>query len=193
MIYPSTLDLTVLQDSTFQQEIVVAEASKAATFNDATNVVTALCHDFVAGDRVSFAVNGDGFLPCNVKAGQVYFVLASGLTTNSFKFSTTNGGSEVDFAIISPNATYVVGKVINLTGYTFDADVREDFGAAVVETLTCTVTDAVSGKLTLSLTAAETLALTQGEYVWDLKLKTGGSSYFYARGAFTVQATVSRD
>ena len=38
MIYPSTLNLTVLQDSTFEQDLVITEAAKAATLNDATNV-----------------------------------------------------------------------------------------------------------------------------------------------------------
>ena len=193
MIYPSTLNLTVLQDSTFEQDLIITEAAKPATLNDATNVITSGCHGLVAGDRIAFAVI-DGRLPCGIQATENYFILADGFTTSSFKISTSAGGSEVDFTILDAAATYQVGKVLNLTGYTFDADIRIDFGQSIAASLVCTVTSAIAGKLNLSLTAATTLAITAGVYLWDLKLKVPGvSSYYYAKGTFTVTATVSRD
>ena len=193
MIYPSTLNLTVLQDSTFEQDLVITEAAKAATLNDATNVITSACHGLVAGDRVAFAVSG-GRLPCGIQATENYFVLADGFTTGAFKISTSAGGSEVDFTILDTAATYEIGKILNLTGYAFDADIRSEFGGALIGSLVCTVTSAVTGKLNLSLTAATTAALAAGVYLWDLKLKVPNvSSYFYAKGSFTVTATVSRD
>ena len=193
MIYPSTLNLTVLQDSTFEQDLIITEAAKTATLNDATNVITIGCHGLVAGDRVAFAVT-DGRLPCGIQATENYFILADGFTTSSFKISTSAGGSEVDFTILDAAATYQIGKVLNLTGYTFDADIRIDFGQSIAASLVCTVTSAIAGKLNLSLTAATTLAITAGVYLWDLKLKVPGvSSYYYAKGTFTVTATVSRD
>ena len=192
MIYPSTLNLTVLQDSTFEQDLIITEAAKPATLNDATNVITSPCHGLVAGDRVAFAVT-DGRLPCGIQATENYFVLADGFTTNAFKISTSAGGSEVDFTIIDTASTYEIGKVIDLTSYTFDADIRSGFGESLAGSLVCTATSAVAGKLRLSLTATTTAAFTAGSYVWDLKLKTAGTSYFYAKGSFTVTATVSRD
>jgi len=193
MIYPSTLNLTVLQDSTFEQDLIITEAAKTATLNDATNVITSLCHGFAANDRIAFAVT-DGRLPCGIQATENYFILSSGFTTGSFKISTSAGGSEVDFTILDTGATYQVGKVLDLTGYTFDADIRSDFGQSLTGSLVCTVTSAVAGKLNLSLTAATTLAITAGVYLWDLKLKVPNvSSYYYAKGTFTVTATVSRD
>ena len=192
MIYPSTLNLTVLQDSTFEQDLVITEAAKAATLNDATNVITSACHGLVAGDRIAFAVSG-GRLPCGIQATENYFVLADGFTTGAFKISTSAGGSEVDFTIIDTAATYEIGKVIDLTSYTFDADIRSGFGESLAGSLVCTATSAVAGKLRLSLTAVTTAAFTAGSYVWDLKLKTASTSYFYAKGSFTVTATVSRD
>ena len=192
MIYPSTLNLTVLQDSTFEQDLVITEAAKPATLNDATNVITSACHGLVAGDRVAFAVT-DGRLPCGIQATENYFVLADGFTTGVFKISTSAGGAEVDFTIIDTASTYVIGKVIDLTSYTFDADIRSGFGESLAGSLVCTATSAVAGKLRLSLTAATTAAFTAGSYVWDLKLKTASTSYFYAKGSFTVTATVSRD
>ena len=192
MIYPSTLNLTVLQDSTFEQDLVITEAAKPATLNDATNLITSPCHGLVAGDRIAFAVT-NGRLPCGIQATENYFVLASGLTSSAFKISNTSGGSEIDFTIIDAAATYEIGKVIDLTSYTFDADIRSDFGDSLAGSLVCTATSAVAGKLRLSLTATTTAAFTAGSYVWDLKLKTAGTSYFYAKGSFTVTATVSRD
>jgi hypothetical protein len=193
MIYPSTLNLTVLQDSTFEQDLVITEAAKAATLNDATNLITSACHGLVAGDRIAFAVSG-GRLPCGIQATENYFVLADGFTTGAFKISTSAGGSEVDFTILDTAATYEIGKILNLTGYTFDADIKSEFGGALIGSLVCTVTSAVTGKLNLSLTAATTAALAAGVYLWDLKLKVPNvSSYFYAKGSFTVTATVSRD
>ena len=191
MIYPSTLNLTVLQDSTFEQDLVITEAAKPATLNDATNLITSPCHGLVAGDRIAFAVT-DGRLPCGIQANENYFVLASGFTSSAFKISNTAGGSEVDFTIIDAAATYEIGKVIDLTSYTFDADIRSGFGGSLAGSLVCTATSAVAGKLRLSLTATTTAAFTAGSYVWDLKLKTAGTSYFYAKGSFTVTATVSR-
>ena len=192
MIYPSTLNLTVLQDSTFEQDLIITEAAKAATLNDATNVITSACHGLVAGDRIAFAVSG-GRLPCGIQATENYFVLADGFTTGAFKISTSAGGSEVDFTIIDTAATYEIGKVIDLTSYTFDADIRSGFGESLAGSLICTATSAIAGKLSLSLTAVTTAAFTAGSYVWDLKLKTASTSYFYAKGSFTVTATVSRD
>lgn len=193
MIYPSTLNLTVLQDSTFEQDLVITEAAKPATLNDATNVITSPCHGLVADDRIAFAVSG-GRLPCGIQATENYFVLADGFTTGAFKISTSAGGSEIDFTILDTAATYEIGKILNLTGYTFDADIRSEFGGALIGSLVCTVTSAVTGKLNLSLTAATTAALAAGVYLWDLKLKVPNvSSYFYAKGSFTVTATVSRD
>jgi hypothetical protein len=192
MIYPSTLDLTVLQDSTFEQDLIVTEAVKTATVNDATNTITCPCHGFVAGDRVTFAAQG-GDLPCGLNGGVAYFVIATGLTGSAFRVSTTSGGLEVDFTVVSLTATYVVGRAIDLTSYTFDADVRVDYGVAAIATLTCTKLDAPSGTMRLSLTATQTLALTAGAYIWDLKFKTSQKSFYYAKGTVTIEPTVSRD
>jgi hypothetical protein len=192
MIYPSTLNLTVLQDSTFEQDLIITEAAKAATLNDATNVITSPCHGFVANDRIAVGVE-DGDLPCGFVAGEAYFVLASGLTSGAFKLSASAGGPEIDFTVLTSTATYFVGKVIDLTNYTFDSDIRTDYGEALTGTLTCTPTGAAAGRLRLSMTAVLTGALAEGNYKWDLKLKTASYDYFYAKGILTVDSTVSRD
>lgn len=192
MIYPSTLNLTVLQDSTFEQDLIITEAAKTATLNDATNVITSPCHGLVANDRVAVGVE-DGEMPCGLVAGEAYYVLASGLTSGAFKLSSSSGGAEIDFTVLTTAATYYVGKVIDLTNYTFDSDIRVDYGEALTGSFVCTATGPTAGRLRLSMTAVLTAALAEGNYKWDLKLKTASYDYYYAKGTLTVDSTVSRD
>jgi len=191
MIYPAVVNIVILQDSTYEQDLVITEAAKSATLNENTNIITSACHGLIANDRVAFSV-ADGELPCGIIATESYFVLAAGLTEYSFQISNTSGGSAVDFTITSPSATYQIGKVIDLTTYTFDADIRLGYGLGISASFVCTATNAVAGRLRLSLTAGTTQALAAASYVWDLKLISAGSSYFYAKGSVTVEATSSR-
>lgn len=193
MIYPSTLNLTVLQDSTFEQDLIITESARPVTINDATNVFTSQCHKFTAGARVAFSADNDAELPCGLTGGVAYYVIADGLTGSNFKVSATAGGTEIDVSIVSTGATYKVGKVLDLTSYSFDADIRQAAGGADVASFTCTKLDATSGTLRLSMTPATTLGITVGTYAWDLKLKTGQKSFFYAKGNVTVESTISRD
>ncbi len=49
---------------------------------------------FVAGDQVIFSTTGS--LPAGLTRYRRYYVISTGLTTNSFKVSTTSGGSAVN-------------------------------------------------------------------------------------------------
>ena len=68
------------------------------------------------------------------------------------------------------------GAAIDLTSYIFAAQVRPAYSsAAVTATLTCTVTDAANGVMTISLTAIQTAALPApftGQ--WDLWMNQTG-------------------
>lgn len=57
-------------------------------------VVTKTAHGFAAGDPVIFSTTGA--LPTGITAGTTYFVIATGLTTDTFRFSTTVGGAAVN-------------------------------------------------------------------------------------------------
>lgn len=57
-------------------------------------VVSETGHGYAAGDKVLFRTTGA--LPTGVTAGQVYFVLATDLTADTFKFSATDGGAAID-------------------------------------------------------------------------------------------------
>jgi len=57
-------------------------------------VITKNNHGFVAGDQVIFTTTGA--LPTGLTKYTRYYVLSTGLTTNSFRVSTTSGGSAVN-------------------------------------------------------------------------------------------------
>ena len=57
-------------------------------------------HGLTTDDRVFvWAVNGES-LPSPLSAATLYYVLASGLTTDAFKLSTSSGGAAVDIAAL---------------------------------------------------------------------------------------------
>lgn len=57
-------------------------------------VVTEAGHGYAAGDKILFRTTGA--LPTGVTAGTVYFVSATDLTSDTFKFSATDGGAVID-------------------------------------------------------------------------------------------------
>lgn len=68
------------------------------TVDSTTDLVTEDAHGFAAGNQVTFgAVGSASTLPGGLIEGKVYFVIATGLTANAFKVSTTLGGTALDF------------------------------------------------------------------------------------------------
>jgi Flp pilus assembly protein TadG len=60
-------------------------------------------HRLVANDRVVFSTSGT--LPTGITAGTMYYVLSTSLTANSFRISTSSGGSAVNLSG-SPSGTH---------------------------------------------------------------------------------------
>lgn len=60
------------------------------------DLLTSYGHGLTTDDRVIFHAGGGQGLPAGITAGTIYFVLASGLTTDAFKISTTSGGGALD-------------------------------------------------------------------------------------------------
>lgn len=71
-----------------------AETSTDITNND----VFTKAHGYVADTRVVFW----GTLPTGLAIGTIYYVLATGLTTDSFRVATTSGGSAIDLTGTQP-------------------------------------------------------------------------------------------
>lgn len=77
---------------------VIGGAQKVFT-GDTSDLVTSAAHGFTTDDRVVFEAIEGLALPTGITEGTRYFVLATGLTTDAFKFSTTSGGSAVDITV----------------------------------------------------------------------------------------------
>ena len=80
------MDMFIASEGVDFSTVTITNASPA--------VVTWTAHGFSAGDRVQFRTSGD--LPSGMVEHTFYYVLASGLTANTFQISTTDGGAAVN-------------------------------------------------------------------------------------------------
>lgn len=60
--------------------------------------------------------------------------------------------------------------ILDITGYTFDAALKENYQAATDVDFTCTITDAGAGLFTMELTDTQTGNLNPGTHVYDLRM-----------------------
>jgi hypothetical protein len=80
--------------SIFLQHGFVNRAMIATMTIASPSVVTLNNHGFVEDQVITFSTTGA--LPTGVTAGTSYYIIATDLTTNTFKFSATQGGSAVN-------------------------------------------------------------------------------------------------
>lgn len=100
----------------------------------------------------------------------------------------SNIGARVDLSIVR-NAAFARtfthktnGVATNLSGYTFTAQVRLQDGT-LQSSFTTAIVNAASGTFSVSLSAAQTNALTQGVvYEWSLEQSVGGIVSELVRG-----------
>lgn len=88
------------------------------------------------------------------------------------------------------------GSPLDLTGQTATAQIRRTAAAAeVLLDLTCEITDALGGEVTIRATAEETGGLAPGDSagVWDLQLTGEEGVRTYLRGKVQVGAQVTRE
>ena len=80
-----------------------------------------------------------------------------------------------DFAT-TINLNNLDGTDFNLTGYTVASQMAKSYASTTKTTITASITDAATGAIQLSLTHAQTGALTQGRYVYDVEVtQTSGN------------------
>lgn len=88
------------------------------------------------------------------------------------------------------------GVLKNLTGYLARAQIRRTAGnASIVQAITCTLTDAVNGEITITISAADTAALTDTNGVWDMELDDQGGTPVVIRllkGKVSISPNVTR-
>lgn len=64
------------------------------------NDIQSTAHGFTTDDRIVFEVIEGLTIPAGLTAGTIYFVIATGLTTDAFRVATTSGGSAVDITAV---------------------------------------------------------------------------------------------
>lgn len=79
------------------------ETSADLTNND----IFSRAHGYTADQRVAFWPTSNGALVTGLTIGTVYWVISTGLTTDSFRVSATQGGAAVDLTTDSPIAMFV--------------------------------------------------------------------------------------
>lgn len=116
-----------------------------------------------------------------------------------------DNGTPVYDIIIPQGSTYTLqitwrdsaNALINLTGYTARMMARTEAAAtATIFSLTSAseiTLGGVAGTVLITIPAASTLALTAGDYVYDLEVVSGGGLvYRLVKGRCTVDAEVTR-
>ena len=98
-----------------------------------------------------------------------------------------------DTEVFNITVTDDAGVAINLTGDTFASQIRynrDDASAAA--TFACVVTDAVNGKVSLTLSATSSASLVAGPAYWDLQRTKSGVVTTLVAGKCTILADVTR-
>ena len=97
-------------------------------------------------------------------------------------------GSTFSFTI---TVTDSVGAVYALTGATAAARLRETFASSTSSSFTCAVAE-LTGIITVSMTAAETAAITITSGVWDIELTEGSTVTRLLQGTVEISPEVTK-
>lgn len=82
-----------------------------------TELLRSPAHGLAADDRVALSFEDDGVAPVGLNDTTLYWVIATGLTADDFKVSTTQGGAAVDITGMGSGKLYkVVPQVLNAGG-----------------------------------------------------------------------------
>jgi hypothetical protein len=85
------------------------------------------------------------------------------------------------------------GTAVNIAANTFRGQIRKRYTSTdVLATFSCTITDAVNGKLSIDLTDAQTSAIPAGEWVYDIEWVNGTAVARLLEGAALTTAEVTR-
>lgn len=108
-------------------------------------------------------------------------------TPGRLDYTVTRGDSFADSFTFSQS-----GSALNLTGYTFRAQVRaeRDHTAPMLATLTVGTGSVATGVVTVSATAAQ-MTLDPGRYWWEFEWTTGSTVRTVLGGEFVVEAEVA--
>jgi hypothetical protein len=86
---------------------------------------------------------------------------------------TIDQGTDFSSAI---DVTDADGDAVNLTGYTVAGQIRKTYTSSTAVNLTCAVSNATSGIISVALTAAQSNAMKSGRYVYDVEITSSGGA-----------------
>lgn len=81
---------------------------------------------------------------------------------------------------------------IDLTGYSVSAQIRKNSTSATYVSFTCAVTDAVNGKISISLTHTQTALIVPGKYEYDIFIISTIKQYKVTDGIITITPRITR-
>ena len=198
MIYPAVQNIRILQNATWRGTYRATQQRgtiSGVAVDAGVPTFTSACHGLTAGTKVVLTTSDDepATVPCSLSLNTIYYVIATGLTTDAFRLSATSGGSSI---IVSGTVTgtLYVAVPLNLTGYVIDADIKDLDTLEQAATFTITTPNASDGEFILTLTPATALGLAVKDYGYDVSLTSGaGERYYWATGLATVEITYSRN
>jgi hypothetical protein len=105
-----------------------------------------------------------------------------------------NIGQGETFKILTSLENIDTDSYLDITNYTFTGQVRENFSTdEVAATFTITkINPQTSGSFYIELTPADTSALTQRKYVYDVKMTSGSVTRRVLEGYFVVRPAATR-
>jgi len=83
-------------------------------------------------------------------------------------------------------------EALDLVGAASTAHLRKNYTSTTAVSFASTISQPDRGILSISLTAAKTLQLKPGRYVYDVKITTAGKDYKAVEGSALVRAGVTR-
>ena len=86
---------------------------------------------------------------------------------------TIDQGTDFSSAI---DVTDADGGAVNLTGYTVKGQIRKAYTSSTAVDLTCAVSNAAAGIISIALTAAQSNAMKYGRYVYDVEMTSSGGA-----------------
>jgi len=105
-----------------------------------------------------------------------------------------NIGQGETFKILTSLENIDTDSYLDITNYTFTGQVRENFSTdELATTFTITIkTPQTSRSFYIELTPADTSALTQRKYVYDIKMTSGSITRRVLEGYFVVRPAATR-
>lgn len=105
-----------------------------------------------------------------------------------------NIGQGETFKILTSLENIDTDSYLDITNYTFTGQVRENFSTdEIAATFTITkINPQTSGSFYIELTPADTSALTQRKYVYDIKMTSGSITRRVLEGYFVVRPAATR-